>query len=201
MFLPWDMFLAWVPVGLVLLLACIATTLKKSMGKRVLVILIGLAWLFFYPNSAYLITDLIHPFVHYRRPDAGMNFTRDIEFWYHLSIFFSAALIGLLLGVWSLYIVHQLMKKVYGAIIGWTIAIFILLLSSFGIYIGRFVRWNSWDLLLKPGEIIQDTVHMLTDIEQLRLILPFSTLIFAVTLISYLVVYFFTLVGKDTNLK
>ncbi|MEC0094276.1 DUF1361 domain-containing protein [Paenibacillus macquariensis] len=192
LYLNWDVFLAWVPVGLTLLMNIVYVYMNKNRTFRwISLLLIGLAWLFFYPNSAYLITDMLHPFVHYK-PEAGERFTQDLEFWYHLILFFSAALIGLLLSIVSLFSVHGLVRRTFGEITGWIFALIILMLSSLGIYIGRFVRWNSWDVLLKPSKIFQDTLLLLTDPEQLQHVLPFTGMIFAVTLISYCVVYCFS---------
>ncbi|OAB43787.1 DUF1361 domain-containing protein [Paenibacillus glacialis] len=196
LYLNWDVFLAWVPVGLALLINIVYVYMKKNLNlRRILLLLIGMAWLFFYPNSAYLITDMLHPFVHYK-PEPGERFTHDIEFWYHLILFFSAALIGLLLSIVSLFSVHGLVRRTFSEITGWMFAVIILMLSSLGIYIGRFIRWNSWDVLLQPYKIFHDTLLMLTDPEQLQHVLPFTGMIFAVTLISYCVVYCFSYMRK-----
>ncbi|WP_438350054.1 DUF1361 domain-containing protein [Paenibacillus sp. FA6] len=192
LFLNWDMFLAWVPIGFTLLMNIVYVYVNKNRTWRwILIISIGVAWLFFYPNSAYLITDMLHPFVHYK-PEPGTRFTHDIEFWYHLILFFSSAIIGLFLSIYSLFMVQGLVRRTFGRITGWMFTVIILLLSSFGIYIGRFVRWNSWDVFLNPYVIYRDTILMLTDQEQLQRIIPFTGLIFAVTLLSYSVVYCFT---------
>lgn len=196
LYLNWDVFLAWVPVGCTLLMTIVYIYVNKNRTwRRILLLLIGLAWLFFYPNSAYLITDLLHPFVHYK-PAPGERFTHDLEFWYHLIIFFSAALIGLFLSIYSLFVVHGLVRKSFGWITGWMFTVIILMLSSLGIYIGRFIRWNSWDVLLNPYKLFRDTFLMLTDPVQLQHIMPFTGLIFAVTLLSYCVVYCFSYMRK-----
>jgi uncharacterized membrane protein len=199
LFLNWDMFLAWVPVVFMWLLNIVnAYVNKHRIWRLILLISIGLAWLFFYPNSAYLITDMLHPFVHYK-PEAGARFTHDLEFWYHLILFFAAALIGLFLSIYSLFSIQELVRKAFGRMTGWVFAVIILMLSSFGIYIGRFIRWNSWDVLLKPEVILQDTYLMLTDREQLHHIIPFFGMIFTVTLLSYSVVYCFSYMRSSAN--
>lgn len=195
-FLHWDIFLAWVPVFCVLLIELVYWGKWTSHRIRVLIMsLLGLIWLAFYPNSAYLITDMLHPFVHYK-PAAGIRFTHDIEFWHHLLVFVSAAWIGLTLGIYSLYILHSLVARSFGWITGWSFAIVVLALSSVGIYIGRFVRWNSWDLLTKPGIRIQELYHMLFDPVRLYHLSSFSLLIFGITILSYGCVYCFTIIRK-----
>jgi uncharacterized membrane protein len=199
LFLNWDMFLAWVPVVFMCFMNIVYVKVNKNRTLRmILLILLGLAWLFFYPNSAYLITDMLHPFVHYK-PEPGARFTHDLEFWYHLILFFSAALIGLFLSIYSLFSVQELVRKAFGRMTGWVFAVIILMLSSFGIYIGRFIRWNSWDVLLRPDVILKDTYLMLTDREQLHHIIPFSGMIFTVTLLSYSVVYCFSYMRSSSK--
>ncbi len=195
-FLRWDMFLAWVPVVCALLIECIYWGRWTSRGIRVLIMsLLGLIWLAFYPNSAYLITDMLHPFVHYK-PAAGMRFTHDIEFWHHLLVFFSAAWVGIMLGIYSLYILHSLVSRSFGTITSWLFVSVVLALSSVGIYIGRFIRWNSWDLLTMPGIRIQELYQMLLDPVRLHHLSSFSLLIFAISIFSYGCVYCFTFIRK-----
>lgn len=184
-FMDWDMFLAWVPSILALLLKGIQEGIRKQTAvRRVLIGFCGAAWLLFYPNAAYLISSTLHPFIGYR-PEPNIRFTFETEFWMHLLLFFSAALIGVLLSYHALLIIHQLIKQTYGKIAGWIGAIVILMLSSFGIYVGRFVRWNSWDVLNRPIELLQQSWAIMTDIEHLRLLVPFTGLILMCTLVGY----------------
>ncbi|MFC5649099.1 DUF1361 domain-containing protein [Paenibacillus solisilvae] len=196
LFLNWDMFLAWVPAGLALLLDMVFVYFKQPAAvRRLLLIVLGLMWLFFYPNSAYLITDMLHPFNYYH-PVYG-SFLIDIEFWYHLFLFFSAAMIGLFLGIYSLYSVQTLVSQAFGRIVGWVFAVGVLLLSSLGIFIGRFIRWNSWDVLSEPLTILKDTHFILTNAGQLRLLIPFTSIIFVLTLLTYSFVYSFTYLKRS----
>ncbi|MFD2614228.1 DUF1361 domain-containing protein [Paenibacillus gansuensis] len=189
LYLNWDMFLAWVPMGLALSLEAAFVMLARVRLLRAAVMLgLGGLWLFFYPNSGYLITDLLHPFVHYR-PEPGQRFVWDIEFWHHLMLFFSAACIGIVLSFISLFSVQRLVRLSFGSLASWLFAVMVLGASSIGIYIGRFVRWNSWDVWVRPRYLLQETVRMFTEREQLEHIVSFSVLIFAFTLIGYLVFY------------
>ena len=175
--------LAWVPAGLAALLDVVFTYIKKPvLVRRLLLAALGLIW-FFLPEFGYLITDMLHPFIHYHPAQYG-RFLFEIEFWYHLLLFFSAALIGLFLSIYSLYSVQTLVQQAFGQLVGWLFTVGVLLLSSLGIYIGRFVRWNSWDLLSEPVTILKDTHFILTDANHLRLLLPFTAIIFVLTLLS-----------------
>jgi uncharacterized membrane protein len=134
---------------------------------------------------------MLHPFIHYKH-GAGDRFAFDIEFWHHLFIFFSAAFIGVILSYFSLISVQELVRKSFGMIISWVFAVIIILLSSFGIYIGRFVRWNSWDVFLRPHVIIEDMFSMLTNAGELNHILPFTVLMFVFLMVGYGTIYSFT---------
>lgn len=183
-FLGWNMFLAWLPVIFSFLMEAFVKQSKSNRFKPVMTMFIGLLWLLFYPNAAYLITDLIHPVAQYVKP-ADVLLKEDILFWVHLLSFFLAAVIGILLSYFSLYTVHCLVRNTYGKVTGWMFAVGVLLLSSFGIYMGRFVRWNSWDLFSQPFTLIRETVEMLTSPAQLNHIVWFSFLIFCCTMFGY----------------
>ncbi|MFC0391520.1 DUF1361 domain-containing protein [Paenibacillus mendelii] len=187
LYLNWDMFLAWVPVGFALILDWLVIGLNMKRGARLLsVIPILLLWLFFYPNSAYLVTDILHPFIHYK-PEPGIPFLFEMEFWHHLLLFFTAAVIGLLLSFYTLYSVQELVKGLYGRTISWIFAVTVLLLASYGIYIGRFIRWNSWDVFTRPKVLLTDLFTMLLEREQLLHIISFTKLIFVCLMLSYCV--------------
>ena len=58
---------------------------------------------------------------------------------------------GMLLGFVSLYLVHAIVRHRFGPRPGWAAAVGTLALTSAGVYIGRFLQWNSWDMLVRPG--------------------------------------------------
>ncbi|WP_068619551.1 DUF1361 domain-containing protein [Paenibacillus tuaregi] len=191
MFLYWNLFLAWLPAGFALALDWIYIRITSHTLRWVLLGLTGITWLLFYPNSAYLITDQLHPFARFQM-QGGIRFWYGTEFWYHLLLFFSVAVTGLLLGVYSLFSVHRLVRKSLGRLVGWGFAVLVLLLSSFGIYIGRFNRWNSWDAVRNPGSMISDLVSMFSDVEEMRRLVPFTGIIFMMTALSYAAIYGFS---------
>ncbi|WP_433943571.1 DUF1361 domain-containing protein [Paenibacillus sp. SN-8-1] len=192
MLLYWNMFLAWMPAGFALLLDWIYVYIQGNRVLRIILfITVGTLWLLFYPNSAYLITDQLHPFAKFNM-DNGVRFWHGIEFWYHMLLFFSAAVIGLLLGIYSLLSVQELVRKALGRAKSWTFAIVTLALTSLGIYLGRFIRWNSWDAIRNPKQIVHQVLSMFTDMEELRRMIPFTGMFMMILLFSYLIVYGFT---------
>lgn len=191
-FLYWNMFLAWMPAGFALLLDWIYVYIQKNRVLRLLLfIAAGTLWLLFYPNSAYLITDQLHPFVMFQR-EYGEPFWQGIEFWYHMLLFFSAAVIGLLLGVYSLLSVQELVRRSFGRAQSWIFAVVILGLTSMGIYLGRFIRWNSWDVIGSPQQMVQQVLMMFTDTEELRRMIPFTGMIMIILLFSYFIIIGFS---------
>ncbi|MCA9337438.1 DUF1361 domain-containing protein [Candidatus Saccharibacteria bacterium] len=174
-FLAWNLFLAWLPLlfalGLRLSLHARPWLSWQNIGLTIL-------WLGFLPNSFYIMSDLIH-----------LQSSGDTAVLYDIAMISSFVINGLILGYISVYIVHmQLLKRLSArasnAIIG---AVFIA--CGFAIYLGRYLRWNTWDIILNPAGILFDLSE--------RVINPILhgetyliTLVFSVVLISvYAVVY------------
>lgn len=144
-FLVWNLFLAWLPF----LLAELAF---RGRRRPAWLLGTGFLWFIFLPNSLYLVTDLIH-----LRPFPG------IPLWYDAFMLFAFALTGVLLGFLSLQRMHNLVAHRLSAGAGWLFAAATLAASSFGVYIGRFLRWNSWDIFTNPGHLLVDIgQHLLT---------------------------------------
>ncbi len=143
-FLVWNLFLAWLPV----LFAVAAREKYRTTppGARLGLACLGLscAWLLFFPNAPYICTDLVHL--------TSRFFT---QFWVDFTIILTCAFIGLVLGFVSLYLMHAVVVQRYGQIKGWLFVIGAAGLSSFGIYLGRFLRLNSWDVIAQPGKLYQ----------------------------------------------
>jgi uncharacterized membrane protein len=70
---------------------------------------------------------------------------------------------GLFLAVFSLRTMQTLVKSYLGAAASWLFVLGSLGLGGLGVYIGRFLRWNSWDLLLQPRSVLADVVIRLAD--------------------------------------
>ncbi len=105
----------------------------------------GLVWLAFLPNAPYLVTDLIHL--------SGWYGQR----WRHVLMFGFAAWTGVMLGVASLRLVHLTVERRAGAVAGWATVVASTALCAVGVVIGRFQRWNSWDLVTRPLDVLMAT--------------------------------------------
>ena len=171
LFMVWNLFLAVLPFGLSTLLG----TAQGPLRARVLVPA-GAAWLLFFPNAPYIITDLYHL---HARP--------GVPLWYDLALYVSCAWNGLMLAYASLSDMQRLVQQRLGFWVGWVFAAVALLLSGFGVYLGRYMRFNSWDVLTNPLTLFYDILN--------RLLHPFS---FPGTWGVTLVFGLFLLVGYGT---
>jgi len=140
-FLVWNLFLAWIPFGL----AMIVNHLHKKQQKGFFILPIIGAWLLFFPNAPYLLTDLLH-----LRPRTV------IPYWYDVMLFTSFAWTGLLLGLISLYPIHCFFKQYLPKPLEHGLIALLIFLGSLGIYIGRFLRWSSWDIIYQPKGLLTD---------------------------------------------
>jgi uncharacterized membrane protein len=141
-YLVWNLFLAWLPL---LFAVWIERSLRVRLWSNWSALCITLLWLGFLPNSFYVITDFVH-----------LGELPRVDIVFDVVMIGSFVLNALILGYLSLFIVHtELRKRVSAAMAGMVIAA-VLLLSSFAIYIGRDLRWNTWDVIVNPASILFD---------------------------------------------
>jgi uncharacterized membrane protein len=136
-FLVWNLFLAWLPLAFT-----IAAFARARRRVDFLVVVLLLLWLLFFPNAPYVLTDFIHLG---ERPSAPL--------WYDALMLSAFAWTSLLLGFASLYLVQTIVRQVAGFAWSWLVVAAALALGSFGVYLGRFMRFNSWDALLRPRRV------------------------------------------------
>ncbi len=135
-FLAWNLFLAWLP----LLFALLASQEFQNRGRHTWTFRsMAAAWLLFFPNAPYIFTDLTHLTTHFYN-----------HFWIDMVLIISCAFTGLVIGFVSLYLMQTVVRRMWGALASWVFVFGIAGLSSFGIYLGRFLRFNSWDVILRP---------------------------------------------------
>jgi uncharacterized membrane protein len=175
-FLVWNLFLAWLPYF-------ISLQWEKERSP-VFQWASMLLWLLFFPNAPYIITDLYH-----------LNDQPGIPQWFDLLLLFSAAWNGLLLGLLSLYNAEKfLLKKMTGVQAGIVLAGCVFL-SGFGVYAGRYLRWNSWEIFTQPKSILHDTVPRILHPEE-----HLSTWGMTLMMGSFLLIIYHTMkIIGDTN--
>ena len=175
--LVWNLFLAWIPF----MLAYFAHLVSWRRTTLYLIIpIIAFLWLIFVPNAPYMLTDL---------QDLARR-TFDAPLWYDVIIVVWASWTGMLLGVISLYLMQDIINRAFGRLTGWVFVFVISGLSSFGVYIGRFVRLNSWDILQNPSEAAQEILGIVVD-PSMRLA-AFTVLYAGFFLFVFLLLYSFS---------
>jgi uncharacterized membrane protein len=151
LFLVWNIFLAWIPF----MISSSFNKLAGSAGWKQL--LIFGCWLAFFPNGLYIVTDLIH-----------LQIESEVPKWFDAVLLFSASVAGLMMAFISLYRVEAFLHKtIHRKLLPLSI-VAILFLGSFGVYLGRFLRWNSWDIISNPFQLMLSIGH--------RIISPFDHL-------------------------
>ena len=135
-FLVWNLMLAWVPFGLAL-----AAYDRARRRPDAVVAVLAVLWLLFFPNAPYVLTD----FIHLHESAAPL--------WYDALMLAAFAWAGLALGFASLYVMQTIWERATGVLVSWLGVVGALALASFGVYLGRFVRFNSWDALVRPGRV------------------------------------------------
>lgn len=147
-FLLWNLFLAWVP--LVVSWFLYVRTPKGLIWSWPNFALFSI-WLVFLPNAFYLVTD----FIHLRR-------TSQVDIIFDIILFSTYAFCGIIIGLTSLYLVHTSAIKRFGAQAHYLPAA-VLLLCGFAIYLGRYLRWNSWDVITNPFGLLFDVSSSVID--------------------------------------
>ncbi len=180
-FLLWNLFLAWIP-----LLIALAVYDGYRRGAPLLVLAPGaLLWLLFLPNAPYLVTDFVH-----LAPQGP-------PLWFDGVAISAFAWTGILMGFASLYLMHAIVRHRFGAAPGWAAAVVALGLTSVGVYVGRFLQWNSWDLLVRPGHRLAEIAPRLGEPAVVAHAFALTLLLTMLLATTYLV--FYALVGLTAD--
>ncbi|HMI28444.1 MAG TPA: DUF1361 domain-containing protein [Gaiellaceae bacterium] len=182
--LIWNLFLAWIPF---LLAVAVYDGWRRRRAGGSLVAL-GALWLLFFPNAPYIVTDFVH-----------LDHTADAPYWYDAVTVSAFAWTGVLLGFASLFLMQTVVRQWRGVVSGWIFAGVALALGSLGIYLGRFLRLNSWDAVEHPSVLPRIAHAVARD--------PFKygeaigvTVLFTLALgFAYLLLYNFAVVGRELD--
>jgi uncharacterized membrane protein len=169
-FIVWNIFLAWIPY---VLSSYFVIYENKEKWKQ---LILFASWLLFFPNALYIVTDLIH-----------LEESTNVPLWYDAVLLFASSFIGLMMAFISLQKVEYYLKGIFRRRTLSFIIPLILFMGSFGVYLGRFQRWNSWDVLHNPLMLASDILN--------RFIYPvdhFKTWVITIILTAlYSLLYFF----------
>lgn len=144
LFLVWNLFLAIIPYTITSYLK------EQNQISRFTLFLWFIGWLLFLPNAPYIVTDLIH-----------LQLSPMKIIWYDALTIISFATTGLLLFYFSLGDMKKLIEQNFNFTIPKYIEFGVLFLSSFGVYLGRFLRFNSWDIIKNPFLLFEEIFYIL----------------------------------------
>jgi uncharacterized membrane protein len=175
-FLIWNLLLAWIPF--IIAYIVYVTTVRRR-WLYLVVPVSALIWLIFFPNAPYILTDFQH--LSY----AG----GDIPVWYDVILLIWFAFTGLFLGMVSLFLMQEIVRREFGRWFGWGFVLSVAVLSTIGVYMGRFLRWNSWDLIGNFSGMAQFTFYYLVNPTPRSLV--FAGMFVPFFLFVYLLLYTF----------
>lgn len=186
LFLVWNLFLAITPIVFIFL----AKKLHDNYGFekpsiKIAIIALMTTWLLFFPNSPYIITDLMH-----------LSHLPKHLLWFDSVGIFITALTGLVVGLYSMYNFQLLSKKLFGNVIAWFLVLGSAVLSGFGLYLGRFARFNSWDLFSNPTHLIKQSI-----VETSNPLAIQTTLVFSIVLIGLYLSFYNLISLRHENIK
>jgi uncharacterized membrane protein len=141
LFLNWNLFLAFLPW----LLSTVIIIYPKLQQNKFGLIILVFVWLLFFPNALYILTDLFH-----------LQLKTSIPKWFDLMLILSFAWVGLMFGFMSLWDIEKIIGNWINRKLMPLVSLTLLFLGSFGIYMGRYLRWNSWDIIREPFNILYD---------------------------------------------
>lgn len=141
-YILWNILLAFVPF----FISFILLSLSKEKELSKIIFIIGfILWMLFIPNAPYIVTDFIH-----------LGEIRSVPMLYDVFLIFSSASVGLMLGFHSFFHIEQIIKTKYSPRVTSLIMSLIMIIISFGIYLGRFMRFNSWDVFINHTSLIKN---------------------------------------------
>jgi uncharacterized membrane protein len=183
-YLIWNLFLAWIPFAL----SVFVYDRWRRRRRGLVLVGLGVLWLLFFPNAPYIATD----FVHLQRDPLA-------PFWYDAVTIASFAWMGLLLGFASLYLMQAVVKQWRGSVAGWIFAVGAIGLGSLGIYLGRFLRLNSWDALEHPSVLPRIAHAVARDPFAYQEAIAVTVLFTLALTFAYFLLYSFAALGLEVD--
>ena len=144
-FLNWNLFLAFVPLGVTMMYEILLNDKVPFVKKWWVKLGVLGSWLLFFPNAPYILTDIFH-----------MRFEDSAPQWFDLILILSYAWTGLMAGFISLSDIQRLILPFKHNLVVISTIVALIFLTAFGIYLGRYLRFNSWDILHRPGSLFAE---------------------------------------------
>jgi uncharacterized membrane protein len=170
-YILWNIFLAFIPY---IVSSLLLTYFKAEKFNRVIFIAGLFVWLIFIPNAPYLVTDFIH-----------LGEIRSVPMIYDVFLLFSSAVVGLILGFHSFFHIEQIIRIKFSSKITGIIMSMIILMISFGMYLGRFLRFNSWDIFVNHTSLIKNVWKIFSKSNSFLEVCFYTLLFFFFLILSY----------------
>ena len=184
-YMIWNLVLAWISLGVTLFLE---RTLHRTNWSSWLALAATLVWVLFLPNTFYMVTDFIH-----------VRELAPVELLGGIFMITSFIFTGVLLGIISVYLIHRELLKRISVRSAWLLIGLVLLLCSFAMYIGRVLRWNSWDIVANPSSLLFDVTDRLINLGDHPRMLSTTISFFALILSLYVVVWYMARVARGQH--
>ncbi|MES2411409.1 MAG: DUF1361 domain-containing protein [Bacteroidota bacterium] len=168
LFLIWNLFLGYIPFFL-------STEIKKTVPGTYKFYFIFFGWLLFLPNSFYLLTDFVH-----------LHHNSDLQYLFDALLLACFSVAGFYAGISSMLHIHQLLEMKYTEKRSRQLIAIICYLASFGVYLGRILRFNSWDILSKPIDLFANILNSIQNFHIYEFTFYFGTFVLIVYSISHL---------------
>lgn len=169
MFYGWNLFLALIPF------VCSKRLRLNDRFSIKAAFLLGV-WLLFFPNAPYLVTDLLH-----------FTEREGCPLWFDVILVSSASWNGIIIAIVSLLNVEQFLKACFHKRMVNVVLLFFIILCGYGVYLGRFLRFNSWDIISNPGGLVVYIIKSFIHPHQ-----NFGTWAFTIVFSSFFGIIFFT---------
>jgi len=169
----WNIFLASIPF---LISSILIICVNKSNIFKPLFILGFILWIIFLPNAFYVITDFIH-----------LGRIHGVPVMYDIFVLSSSSFVSLLMGIYSIIYIEKILLLKFTKKITDIIIIFVILFSSIGIYLGRFLRYNSWDFFISHQSLLSSIWGIFTKVNDDISVYYYIILFFSYIYISYIV--------------
>jgi uncharacterized membrane protein len=187
LFFVWNVFLAFLPL---LFSRLLHIYVNKGQRRGLVIGALLILWLLFFPNAPYMVTDLIHfNNDHYYTAE---GYTTSMTAWAYLVYLAGGVMFGVTMGLFSLYEVHGIFQKFMSKKAAHALVAACCLLSGFAIYLGRILRFNSWDVL--------HPIHLLTRLQdELGSFSVLFSLLFAVFIFGGYLIFYLLLQGLGSK--
>ncbi|WP_027624328.1 DUF1361 domain-containing protein [Clostridium lundense] len=196
-YMIWNVILAWIPLEIAILIYNLSYKGGKKKSNKIIIFALGIIWLIFYPNSPYITTDYIHLSTnkyYFSNPNykpysnvPRVIYNKDFSIWFDFINIGIGVWLGYIVGFLSLYLNQNLIRKHSNKFFSWIFVVVVNILSGFAIYLGRFIRWNSWDVIVNPKNFIVILISHINN-QSLYYTMVFGIFSFTLYLINYFII-------------